>query len=137
MDFQTKAGSTVEQTLNQLENAIISAGLNIELVRPETSVGANGGYRNAPQMLTLRHKEFGSDHSFQVASNTAGLLSAVEEVSHKVQNELDVAGEIAGEGAIGRGQVLTGAGGFGSKAEGIIIRYDGVKHHLPDSELDQ
>ena len=43
----------------------------------------------------------------------------------KVQNGIDVVGEIAKEGAIGRGQVLTGRGGFGSKAEGISIRYSG------------
>ena len=126
VDFKTKAGSTVEQTLNQLENDIISAGLNLELVRPDTSVGANGVYRNAPQTLTLRHKEFGSDHSFQVASNTAGLLSSAADVSQKVKNGLDVAGEIAGEEANGKGQVLTGAGGFGSKTEGVSIRYDGL-----------
>ena len=130
VDFKTKAGSTVEQTLNQLGNAIISAGLNLELVRPETSAGANGAYRNAPQMMTLRHKEFGSDHSFQVASNTAGLLSAVADVSQKVKNGLDVAGEIAGEEANGKGQVLTGAGGFGSKTEGVSIRYDGLEAPL-------
>ena len=134
VDFQTKAGSTVEQTLNQLENDIISAGLNIELVRPETSAGANGVYRNAPQTLTLRHKEFGSDHSFQVASNTAGLLSAVADVSQKVKNGLDVAGEIAGEEANGKGQVLTGAGGFGSKTEGVSIRYDGLTAPPPGQQ---
>ena len=134
VDFKTKAGSTVEQTLNQLENAIISAGLNIELVRPERAPGANGAYKNAPQMVTLRHKEFGSDHSFQVASNTAGLLSAAADVSQKVKNGLDIAGEIAGEEAKGKGQVLTGAGGFGSKTEGISIRYDGLVAPLPGQQ---
>ena len=134
VDFKTKKGSTVEQTLNQLENAIISAGLNIELVRPERAPGANGAYKNAPQMVTLRHKEFGSDHSFQVASNTAGLLSAVADVSQKVKNGLDVAGEIAGEEANGKGQVLTGAGGFGSKTEGVSIRYDGLTAPPPGQQ---
>jgi flagellin len=85
-------------------------------------------------MLTLRHKEFGSDHSFQVASNTAGLVSAVADVSQKVKNGLDVAGEIAGEEANGKGQVLTGAGGFGSKTEGVSIRYDGLTAPPPGQQ---
>jgi len=75
--------------------------------------------------LTLRHTKYGSDPFFQVSSNTAGLLSKVANVSEKVKNGLDIAGEIATEAAIGKGQVLTGKGGFGSKAEGIAIRYTG------------
>ena len=121
VDFKTKAGTSVEQTMNQLTNAIKEAGLNVELVIPE------GSNRNAPQKLTIRHKNFGSEDSFQVSSNTAGLLSKVSNVSHKVQTGVDVAGEIAGEGATGIGQILTGAGGYGSKNEGISIRYSGEK----------
>ena len=119
VDFKTKAGTSVEQTMNQLTNAIKEAGLNVELVIPE------GSNRNAPQKLTVRHKNYGAEHSFQISSNTAGLLSKVSNVSHKVQTGVDVAGEIAGEGATGRGQILTGAGGYGSKNEGISIRYSG------------
>ena len=120
VDFVTNAGASVEQTMNQLSNAIKEAGLNVDLVIQK-------GNRNAPQKLTIRHKNFGSDEFFQVSSNTAGLLSKVSNISHKVQNGVDVAGEIAGEGAIGKGQVLTGAGGYGSKNEGISIRYAGDK----------
>jgi flagellin len=75
--------------------------------------------------LTLRHTKYGSEPFFQVSSNTAGLFSKVANVSERVKNGLDIAGEIAKEGAQGRGQVLTGKGGFGSKAEGIAIRYTG------------
>ena len=35
--------------------------------------------------------------------------------------------EIAGEGAVRKGQILTGSGGFGSRNEGISIRYSGDK----------
>ena len=123
VDFKTKAGTTIEQTLNELDKAIKTAGLDVELVRDVSSKAV----RNSPQQLTLRHTKFGSEYFFQVSSNTAGLLSAVADVSERVQNGVDIAGEIAGEGALGRGQVLTGAGGFGAKAEGIVIRYDGEK----------
>ena len=121
MNFKTVAGTSVEQTLNQLTSAIQAAGIDIELVRPDSSVTDS----HAPQILTIRHKKFGSQPSFQVSSNTGGLLSQVANVSLKVQNGVDIAGEIAGEETVGKGQVLTGAGGYGSKADGIAIRYSG------------
>ena len=121
VDFRTVAGMNIEQTMNQLTNSIKESGLNVELVIPK------GSDRNAPQKITIRHKNYGSEEFFQVSSNTAGLLSKVSNVSHKVQTGRDISGEIAGEGAVGRGQILTGSGGFGSKAEGVSIRYTGEK----------
>jgi len=83
---------------------------------------ATGG--TAAQNITLRHKEFGSEHTFQAASNTAGLVSNVANVSVVAANGTDVAGEINGEEAIGKGQNLTGAPGADTAA-GIQIRYTG------------
>ena len=120
VNFRTIAGTNIEQTMNQLSNAMKEAGVNVELVTQGDSAS-----RNAPQTLTLRHTKYGTDPFFQVSSNTAGLLSNVANVSEKVKNGLDVAGQIAKEGALGKGQVLTGRGGFGSKSEGIAIRYTG------------
>ena len=121
VNFRTIAGTNIEQTMNQLSNAMKEAGVNVELVTKGDSAS-----RNAPQTLTLRHTKYGTDPFFQVSSNTAGLLSNVANVSERVKNGLDVAGEIAKEAALGRGQVLTGSGGAGSKAEGIAIRYKGM-----------
>jgi len=121
VNFRTTAGTNIEQTMNQLSNAMKEAGISVELLRPKGDAAS----RNAPQTLTFRHKKFGSEHFFQVASNTSGLLSKTADVSEKVKNGIDVVGEIAKEGATGKGQILTGKGGFGSKAEGISIRYSG------------
>jgi len=121
VNFRTTAGTNIEQTMNQLSNAMKEAGVNVDLLFSQ----GDSASRNAPQTLTFRHKKYGSEHFFQVASNTAGLISKTADVSEKVQTGLDVVGEIAKEGAIGRGQILTGRGGFGSKAEGISIRYSG------------
>ena len=119
IDFKTVAGTSVEQTLNQLSNALRDGGLDVELIRqPATG-------RNSPQIMSFRHKKYGSEPYFQVSSNTAGLLSKIPNVVERAQNGVDIVGEIAGEEAVGRGQILTGAGGFGSKAEGISIRYSG------------
>jgi len=120
VNFITQKGKTVEQTLNDLETSIDEAGLKIDLVRPYPP--ATGGA--AAQNIRLRHKEFGSEHTFQAASNTAGLVSSVANVSVVAANGTDVAGEINGEEAIGKGQNLTGAPGADTAA-GIQIRYTG------------
>ena len=80
---------------------------------------------NAPQIISLRHKEFGSEHSFQVSSTTAGLLSSQSDVYDTITNGLDVAGEINGEEATGKGQVLTGNAG-NSSTDGLSLRYNGL-----------
>ena len=120
VNFLTEEGKTVEQTLNDLEVAIDVAGLKMDLIRPDSSTTNS----IAPQIISFRHKEFGSEHSFQVSSNTAGLVSKTADVPFIVENGLDLIGEIGGEETSGRGQVLTGAPGAGT-TEGIKIRYTG------------
>ena len=120
--YVTEAGRSVEQTLNELQAAIEDAGLDLELVRPDPATMGN----DAPQFIQLRHKEFGSEHSFTVASTTGGLLSAKGDVSEVVQNGTDIAGEINGESTLGRGQVLTGGPGANT-VEGTQILYTGEK----------
>ena len=120
VNFLTEKGKTVEQTLNDLSSAIKDSGMDLDLIRayPPKTDG------NLPQAITFRHKEFGSEHTFQVASNTAGLVSNVSNMSVAVENGLDVVGVINGVETSGQGQVLTGAVGAES-TEGIRIRYTG------------
>jgi flagellin len=120
VNFLTEKGKTVEQTLNDLSTAISDAGLELDLIRPYPPM-TDG---NVPQAVSFRHKEFGSEHTFQVASNTAGLVSNVSNSNVVVKNGTDVAGEINGEVSFGKGQVLTGSDGSGT-AEGIKVRYTG------------
>jgi len=120
VNFLTQKGKSVEQTLNDLSTAISDAGLSIDLIRPYPPVTGS----DAPQAISFRHKEFGSDHTFQVASNTAGLVSDVSNTSILVRNGTDVAGEINGEVSTGKGQILTGAEGAGTAA-GIKVRFTG------------
>ena len=107
VNFRTIPEANVEQNMNELSLAIQEAGLNLELVRPDT--GDSDGF--ASQLLTLRHKNYGSEHSFQVTTNTAGLISSQSDVPDWIQNGVDVEGEISGEESTGRGQVLTGGPG--------------------------
>ncbi|MDA0856140.1 MAG: flagellin, partial [Proteobacteria bacterium] len=110
VNFKTIQGETVENNLNALNAAIKEAGLNVELMRaPESETSAN-----APQIISLRHKEFGSEHSFKVSSTTQGLLSSKGDVYDTIANGLDVAGEINGEEATGK-----------ANTDGLAIRYTG------------
>jgi flagellin len=117
-NFTTREGETVEQTLNRLGEVIKDSGLALELLRPEP--GTTDG--KLPQAVHLRHKQFGSEHNFTVASSSGGVLSAKGNTSEMVQNGTDVEGEINGGEASGRGQVLTGAHGAES-VEGVQVRY--------------
>ena len=120
VNFKTKKGTTVEQTLNDISVAIKNAGLNLDVIRPYPPQTQS----TTPQILTFRHKEFGKEHTFQVASNTPGLVSYRSNVPFLVENGVDVVGEIGGEQTIGRGQVLTGAPGA-KTTEGIKVSYTG------------
>ncbi|HIL88146.1 MAG TPA: flagellin [Deltaproteobacteria bacterium] len=122
LNFRMQEGRSVEQTLNDLGKAIENAGLNLDLLRPDPAVTPN----DEPQAIHLRHKSFGSEHSFTVASTTGGVLSAKGDISDWVQTGTDIEGEINGEDSSGRGQVLTGGPGA-SSTEDIQIRYSGLQ----------
>jgi len=126
VNFTTLKGETVETNLNALETAVKDAGLNLDMIRPpqgETDA-------KTPQLISFRHKEYGSEHSFSVASTSAGILSKGANVSDNIKNGLDVDGEINGEEASGRGQVLTGSLGD-TNTDGLSIRYTGDKANAP------
>jgi flagellin len=120
VNFKTIKGETVENNLNALSAAITEAGLNVDLIRPEERITD----ANAPQIISLRHQQFGSEHSFKVSSRTAGLVSTQADVYDTIDNGLDVQGEINGEEGTGKGQVLTGNTG-NTNTEGLAIRYTG------------
>ena len=120
LNFETIAGESVETTMNRLEKAVIASGMDVVMVR----IPGSAATPDAPQFLSFKHNEFGSEHFFQVASSTAGLVSNKSNVNVNVENGLDVIGEINGEETIGKGQMLTGSIGAGT-TEGIKIRYTG------------
>jgi flagellin len=121
VSFTTMKGESVEANLNALEKSIKEAGLSVDVIR-EPQGEANP---NAAQILSFRHKEYGSEHSFTVASTTAGVISQGADVSDSIRNGKDVQGEINGEVAFGKGQILTGGPGS-ANTEGLAIRYTGT-----------
>lgn len=113
VSFTTREGESVESTLNEFENRIERAGLNVELLRDKSDEGTT---------VTIQHKEFGSKHGFSVASTTAGILSDKANVQKEADHGQDVAGTINGEEAVGDGQILKGKE-HTQNIEGLSVRY--------------
>lgn len=74
--------------------------------------------------ISIEHRQYGSDYSFQVSSSTAGVLSQNAGEIEVAQGGKDIKGTINGESAIGHGQVLTGVKGAAC-VDGLSVRYYG------------
>ncbi|MBF0279720.1 MAG: flagellin [SAR324 cluster bacterium] len=122
MNFTTVKGESVNSTLDSLELRIAEAGLNLELVRTEEG------------SIHLRHRKFGSEHSFSAASSTAGILSKVGYINTESIRGKDVNGTINGEETLGRGQVLTGRAGT-KNIEGLSVRYTGTDANVEPEDF--
>lgn len=94
----------------KFQKEVDSAGLEVDV------------YINQAGMLTIRHRQFGSDHTFAVTSDADGILAPKANVGFDAMLGRDVAGTIGGETAVGKGQMLTAA--EGTKAEGLTIEYN-------------
>ena len=122
MTFTTVKGETLNSTLDTLELRIAEAGLNLELIRTEEGA------------IHLRHKKYGSEHSFSAASSTAGILSKVSQINTESVRGKDVSGTINDEETLGRGQILTGRVGT-KNVEGLSVRYTGTRTNVEPEDF--
>ena len=113
VSYTTQKGESVESNLNTLAAKMRDAGLDVDLLK------------NNEDKIELRHKNYGSDYAFSVASSTAGILSKVANVREESIRGQDVAGRINGEEATGRGQVLTGKDSS-TNVRGLSVLYTGT-----------
>lgn len=110
--YTSNADDTADTMVQNLRSEVARKGLNVDIVLNENGI------------IEAFHKEFGSEHGFQVSSSTAGVLSKDAgqiEVSQKGQ---DVKGTINGESAVGKGQILTGVEGA-KCVDGLSVRFYG------------
>ncbi len=114
VSYTTEKGESVESNLNTLAAKMRDAGLDVDLLK------------NNEDKIEFRHKKYGSEHAFSVASSTAGVLSKVANVREESIRGQDVAGRINGEEATGRGQVLTGKDSS-TNVRGLSVLYTGTK----------
>ncbi len=103
---------TVSTTVQNLRSEIERKGLNVDILL------------NDEGLIEVTHKMYGSDHSFQVLSNTAGVLGDESGEISIANAGNDIKGTINGESCIGDGQILTGVKGA-KCIDGLSIRYYG------------
>lgn len=109
--YEMQAGMSIDSIVQHLEIELKHFNLDVQVEK----VGKD--------QLLFTHKNYGSDYEFIVASETAGFLSDVSNVSKVSNAGLDIQGSINDELTIGKGQTLTGA--VGTNVEGLKIRYTG------------
>ncbi len=123
--YTSNADDTKETAVQNLRSEVESKGLNVDIVLNESG------------NVEVYHRQYGSDHGFQVSSSTAGVLSENPGQIQISNKGLDVKGTINGESAIGKGQILTGVKGA-SCVDGLSVRYYGEGKGVlipPDCEV--
>jgi len=123
--YQSNQNDTIETTIQNLRSQIDKKGLDLSIEQTE-----NG-------LLKIHHNQYGANHSFQVVSNTAGLLGSDAGKILNIDNGQNIKGSINGESAIGNGRYLTGIEGA-TCTDGLKIRYMGkdIDSRLkPDCEI--
>jgi flagellin len=111
VSFTSTKGDSVSQALGKLNNEIKLIGLDLDF-----TVDKDGN-------MEVRHKQYGSKHTFSVSSSTAGVLSAESRKMEEAERGQDILGTIGGDVASGDGITLTGA--QGTKVQGLKVRYTG------------
>ncbi|HEX7926600.1 MAG TPA: flagellin [bacterium] len=97
--------------VGRLRYAVDQAGLRLDVL-------FNDG------RLTIRHKDYGSQPTFQAISSIDGVLSRDAGAIERPEPGTDIAGTIGGESARGSGLVLRGQTG-NENTDGLSVRYTG------------
>ncbi|MCP4749691.1 MAG: flagellin [Proteobacteria bacterium] len=123
--YTTNADDTAATVVQNLRSEIDRKGLSLDIALSEEGT------------IEIKHKEYGSDPTFQVMSSTAGVLSQEADQIEISQDGVNVKGTINGESAVGEGQVLTGVKGAAC-VDGLAVRYYGEGKDIvvpPDCEI--
>jgi len=122
--YVSTADDTKETMIQNLQNEVNRNNLDI-------SVSLNEGGQ-----IEALHNQYGSDYKFQVLSSTDGVLGDMGGEIKAVEAGQDIKGNINGESAIGKGQILTGIKGA-KCVDGLTIRYygDGKDQMAPECSV--
>jgi len=110
--YRSQKNDTVDTAVQNLRSQIKKNGLDVSIDLTEDG------------LLNIQHNQYGADHSFQISSNTAGVLGQESSKILNVDNGMNIEGTINGESAIGNGRYLTGLEGV-SCTDGLTVRYMG------------
>lgn len=117
----TKEGEDLDVVLRKLQNSFDLDGLDIEVAKTEND------------QLVFTHRKYGSDESFTMVADTAGVISEQANANVHVDNGMDVAGTINGQLATGQGRILTAASG--TDADGLQVLYTGPTPQDPSQPV--
>ena len=122
----TKLHSDLQDYISQrLQQLADSGGLDVEIFVDRKEAGT-------PGILVVRHKKFGSEHSFSVSSTKAGILSSDADMIESALPGRDVEGTIDGNIGVGRGEFLHAA--KNTEADGLVVKYNAtsiIKQRIP------
>ena len=115
--YFSKVGETMDTILRNIQQKIEQNGLELEMGVTEDS------------RFFVEHKQYGSEPSFGAICSIGGLLTEEGNVLQEAIQGNDLQGTIGGELAHGEGQYLTAA--KGTKADGLVVNYDGGVKSIP------
>ncbi len=123
--YVTGRDDTVSTAVQKLRSEVERNRLNVDVEVDDSGI------------IEIKHREYGSGHTFQVTSSTAGVFSAeAGDIMTSVEGK-NVKGTINGESAIGAGRLLTGIEGA-KCIEGLSVYYYADGKELltePDCEV--
>ena len=108
-----------ETIAENLQRKADNDGLNLEIF-----LKSEGGPGNT-QVLTVRHREFGSKNTFFVGASIGEILAVEANRFEESVPGRDVEGTIDGKIAVGEGELLMGA--EATDTEGLVIQFDSVR----------
>lgn len=116
-----RSNDTPQSFFGRLKRAAEDAGLDLDL------------YLTEDDTIFVRHRQYGSAHTFQAASSVDGVLSEDAGVLQAAVPGQDLKGTINGEAAEGRGQLLRGLSG-NENTDGLVVRYQGPLEEVDETE---
>ncbi len=109
-DKETTNGAIREVISRKFQQEVNKAGIDVDV------------FINEIGMLIIRHRQFGSEPSFAVTSNVPGILAPEANIGFHAERGRDISGTLAGETAIGKGQILTAL--EGTAAQGLAVEFN-------------
>ncbi|MBF0280379.1 MAG: flagellin [SAR324 cluster bacterium] len=110
---------TAESFAGKLVKAVKEANLDLEVV-----------YDEDRETLTVQHRRYGTQNTFQVRSSQSDVLVEQADEIEEINNGVDVAGTINGESATGVGRILVGNEG-NRNTEGLAVLFSGKDRGIP------
>ena len=110
---------TAEAFASKLRNRLDASNMDVNVL-----------YDEEAETLTLQHKQYGSDPTFQIISSKEDVFTEQAGIVTEIRNGADVQGTLNGEAATGMGRILRGNEGNPNTA-GLTLLFTGKESGEP------